>query len=284
MRDLHRIDDPYGRYEPPGYKPDAPIPMTINGLTEVQQQAMRARQQAEQAMRQRLSNTETPARLAFTAYQEAVAEQRALNEEINAAYKREIDTLPEADRTLTEAAVRARKAEIRNRPVAKAVEIAEQAVRQRQAEAHQHYDELISKMVQPGDTAEELRRTRYLGAVEKQLAAVKYQNEADKNAKQVKVAERLMEQADASQLSLLVEQVPSLFAGHDLTWFEQKLIEINPELGAAVQDCTLADQTAAISNYAARSVRKGFESGHPPTQISRLAAAIPEYDPDLRGG
>ena len=36
MRDLHRIDDPYGRYEPPGYKPDAPIPMTINGLTEVQ--------------------------------------------------------------------------------------------------------------------------------------------------------------------------------------------------------------------------------------------------------
>ena len=131
-------------------------------------------------------------------------------------------------------------------------------------------------MVNQGDAAEEQRRTWYLGIVEREMAA------AESHGGKVAAAQRMLQNAkdDPSKLCLLVEQLPSMFAGTDFSWIETTLAEVNPELGAAVTDCRRAGQAVAMSDYAAQSVRDGFQSGLPPTQIGRSAAAVSKYDPD----
>jgi hypothetical protein len=78
--------------------------------------------------------------------------------------------------------------------------------------------------------------------------------------------------------------LPSLFAGHDTSWIEAKLHNVDPELANPATDCRLSKQTATMATYAAKSVRDGFKTGMPPTQIGRLAEALPNYDPDFSPG
>ncbi len=261
--DPHRIDSP--NYRPPGRKDDSPPPMTVNGRTTAQDAAAAARAAAQAAM----AKSETPAQLAFEVYQAAIDAQRVLNKQADAAFD-------EGKGQLSEKGWREKKSEILKSPPAAVVDIAEQAVRNRKAEADQRYQDLLAGMVNQGDAAEEARRTRYLGIVEREMAA------AESQGGKVAAGQRMLETAkdDPSRLSLLVEQLPSMFAGTDTSWIETTLAQVNPRLGAAVTDCRRAAQAVAMSNYAAKSVRDGFESGMPPTQIGRLAAAAPKYDPD----
>jgi hypothetical protein len=53
----------------------------------------------------------------------------------------------------------------------RAVDIGEQPVARREAEARAHYENLIESLVQPLDTAAEIRNDRYLKCVDRELAA-----------------------------------------------------------------------------------------------------------------
>ena len=261
--DPHRIDTP--TYRPPGHKDEPPTPMTVNGRTAAQDAAAAARAAAQAAA----AKSETPVQLAFEAYQAAVDAQRELNKQADAAFD-------EGRGQLSEKGWHEKKAEILKSPAAAVVDIAEQAVRNRKAEADQRYKDLLAGMVNEGDAAEEARRTRYLGIVEWEMAA------AQTHGGKVAAGQRMLQNAkdDPSRLSLLAEQLPSMFAGTDTSWIDHTLAEVNPQLGAAATDCRRAGQAVAMSNTAAGWVRKGFQSGVPPTQIGRLAAAVPRYDPD----
>jgi hypothetical protein len=81
---------------------------------------------------------------------------------------------------------------------------------------------------------------------------------------------------------MLAEELPSHFS--DTSWMEAKWREVDPEIADAAADCRRSDQTAAMSKWAAKSVRRGFKSGSPPTQIGELAKAVGKYDPDQQGG
>jgi hypothetical protein len=230
------------------------MPMTV-GKT-ARQVGAEIRQQA---------SAETPAGLAFTAYQVAVDAQRALNREADAAYNSD-------EPTLTEQGWRDKKATIQNSPAATVVDLGEQAVLARQAEAHKRFDALIASMVTPGDAAQEQRNSRYANRIQRQLDAAKDGSE------KVQIAQRLMESADRSQRGVLCEELPSHFA--DTSWMAAKWREIDPEIAAAVQDCVKSDQIACMSRWAAERVRRGFKSGQPPSQIGKLAEAVSKYDPD----
>jgi hypothetical protein len=262
--DPHRIGP---GYQPPGQRGQAeaaPV-MTVAGRSGAEAPAPQP------------PKAETPAALAFQAYREAVDAQRDLNAEIDAQWDAE-RRMPPDERVLTEKAVRDKKAEIRTSPAARVVDMGEHAVLQRRAEADARYADLIAAKIQQGDSAQESRNTRFAQRIQRELDAAKSPGE------RVAVAQRMLEKADPAQLGVLVEELPSQFPDTQAGWLEAKLREIDPQLADAAEDCRRAGQVAAMSNYAASSVRHGFATGTPPTQISRLAAAVPTYDPDIRGG
>jgi hypothetical protein len=255
--DEHRVDLP--GYHPPGRVQAEPPPiMTVAGRS------------SAEAPAPQLPKAETPAQLAFQAYQLAVDAQHDLNKQADAEFNK-------GQGTLTEDGLRERKAEIRNSPAARVVELGEAAVLARRAEAGQRYADLIAAKIQKGDAAQEERNTRYFQRVQRELDA------AASPGERVAVAQRLIEKADGPQIGVLCEELPSLFPDTGAGWLEAKLREVDAELAHAAEDCRRAGQVAAMSKVAAGWVRQGFESGIPPTQIDRLAQAVPLYDPDARG-
>jgi hypothetical protein len=252
MYDPHRIDQP--NYTPPGQRGREPehAEMTISGRP------------ASAPPPPPRPTVETPVGLAFKTFDAAVAAQRDLNAEVNAAYER---------RVITEQGARERKAAIRTSPAATAVDIAEQTVRRREAEARQRYGDRIEALTQPGDAAAELRNTRYLQRVDRELAA------ADSTGQKLATAQRLMEKARGAELGLLAEDLPSRFPGNT-EWIEAKLIEVDPELGKAATEVRLATECGQMARYAAGRVRHGFATGDPPKMLGALKPAVERLDPD----
>jgi hypothetical protein len=258
FQDPHRIGP---GYQPPDRRGQAEPPpvMTVAGAA------------AEAAPAPQLPKAETPAQLAFQAYELAVDAQHDLNRQADAEYNG-------GHGALTEAGLRERRAEIQNSREAKLVDMGEHAVLQRRAEADQHYADLIAAKILKGDAAQEERNTRYAKRVERELEAAKSPGE------RVAVAQRMLEQADGPQLGVLCEELPSLFPGAGAAWLPGKLREVDAELAAAAEDVRRASQVAAMSKVAAGWVRNGFQTGVPPSQVSNLAGAVSKYDPDCRGG
>jgi hypothetical protein len=222
-----------------------------------------------------LPKAETTAQLAFQGYQLAVDAQRDLNRQVDAEFNK---GRAENRNTITEEGVRQRKGEIRNSPVAREVELGEAAVAAREREARERYDALVAGMVQPGDAAEEARRTRYLAVVERKMTA------AGTDGRQAATVQELIREADPSQRSLLLEQLPSMFTGtNDIDIqpvIDAVLREVDPELATAAEDVRRSAQVSAMSKVAAGWVRDGFQTGCPPTQVGKLAEAVSKYDPD----
>lgn len=238
--------------------PEERVPMTV---------ASRRNETAR--VQQRPRAAETPVQLAFQAFDAAIAAQRDLNKEVAAEYN-------DGRGTLTEQGLRERKASIQSSPAATMVDAAEQTVASREAEARQRYEKLIEGYVQPGDSAQEQRNSRYAQRIQRELAA------ADSPGRKVAVATELLEKADPAQRGVLVEELPSLFAGSDTSWIERKLEEVDPELGAATTELRLASQCNQMARYAAAKVRDGFRTGSPPVALDVLKPAVARLDPDAR--
>jgi len=194
-----------------------------------------------------------------------VQAQHDLNAEVDAEFERG---------HLTEQGMRERKAEIQNSAAFRAVDMGEAAVIAREAEARQRYDELIASKVHPDDTAEELRHTRYVGRVEREMAA------ADTQGGKVAAAHRLLEKASPGELSVLLEELPSMFPGQDSLWIDEKLVHIDPQLGAAGAELKTATHCRQMSDYAAGAVRAGFQSGSSTRKLDVLTPAVARLDPD----
>jgi hypothetical protein len=125
-------------------------------------------------------------------------------------------------------------------------------VARREAEARAHYENLIESLVQPLDTAAEIRNDRYLKCVDRELAA------AETSGAKLAIAQRLIEKARGPELGLLAGDLPSRFAAQDTSWIGAKLVEVNPELGNAATEVRLASQCNQMARYAAEKVRHGL--------------------------
>jgi hypothetical protein len=122
----------------------------------------------------------------------------------------------------------ARKAEIRNSDAARQLDIAEAAIAHREDEAQERYNAAVSGLTNEGDMADELRRSRYAGRVHRQLA------DADGDGRKITVARRLIDDAKPSELSALIEELPTALPNID--WLPAKLKEVCPEVGSAAED------------------------------------------------
>ena len=230
------------------------VPMTINGRPADAPPPIRL-------------EADTPATMAYQAGQLAVDARRTLNGMADAEHDN-------GHGSLTEKGLHDRKAAIRTSPAAQVVDLSEQAVLNRQAEAQARYDNLIGARAE-GDAAQEIRNQRLLDQAKRKIEAAKSTGEG------VAIAQRELEHADnRAQRGLLADEYAAVFAGSDTRWIEQKLVQLDPELGTAVKDKQLAAQSAAIGNYMVGAVRKGFVSGHPPVALGKLADAVHKYDPD----
>lgn len=210
---------------------------------------------------------DTPAQLTYQACQIAVSAQRTLNTMAGAEYDN-------GHGSLTEKGLHDRMAEIRNSPAARVLDLGEQAMLNRQAEAQARYDQLIDAWAE-GDAAQEIRNQRLLDQTRRKIEAAKSSGE------RVAVAARELENAgNRAYRGLLADEYAAVFAGTDTGWIESTMVKVDPELATAAKEKQLAAQSAAIGNYMVGAVRKGFVSGHPPTQLGTLASAVHKYDPD----
>jgi hypothetical protein len=244
------------RPQPGQAKPTEPehVPFTINGRDADAPPPIRVR-------------ADTPATMTYEACQVAAAAQRALNAEAYADFDN-------GHGTLTEKGLHDKKASIRNSPAANVIDMGEQAILQRQAEAQARYDTLIGARAE-GDAAQEIRNQRLLDQTRRKIEAAKSTGE------RVAIAARELEHADnRAQRGLLADEYAALFAGTDTGWVEATMVRVDPELATAAREKQLAAQSAAIGNYMVGAVRKGFVSGNPPTQLGTLAGAVHKYDPD----
>ena len=247
--------------------PEERVPMTV---TMSSQNAARAQQRPR---------AETPVQLAFKAFDEAIKAQRDLNAEVDDDFKRRARSPEGADGLdLLKKLADERKASIQTSPAAQVVEIGVQAVANREAEARQRYEKLVEGYVQPGDSAQEQRNSRYAQQIQRELAA------ADSPGRKVAIATELLQKADPAQRGVLVEELPSLFAGSDTSWIERTLEVVDPELASATSEVRLASQCNQMAQYAAAKVRDGFKTGSPPVALDVLRPAVRRLDPDAAAG
>jgi hypothetical protein len=176
--------------------------------------------------------------------------------------------------TLTKQGYLDRIASVRTSDAARLLDLAEAADARRLEEARSRYDAAVAGLRTEGDTAEELRRSRYADRVQRQLDAA--EGEGVKTA----VAVRLVEDASPAELSVLLEFEEVAKA----SWLPEKLNQVNAELGAAATERQRAEQCHAISRYEIGAVRRGFDSGVPLPKavLDTLAPAVTRVDPDAK--
>jgi hypothetical protein len=208
--------------------------------------------------------TGTPAEVAFRVLTRAVAEQSLLNSDVDRAYDQGY---------LTDSAVREYRSSMGKSDTAKLVDAAEQAVKDRQAQAQQKYNELVGRRVE-GDAAAEIRAERLISQVRRKVEA------ADTPGAKIAVAQSELTNANRDQRGLLADELSAVFAGKDTSWIEKTIRDADPELAAAATDLKRASQSAQLVGFAAGQVRRGWVSGTPPSTIGSLASAIGKYDPD----
>jgi hypothetical protein len=179
--------------------------------------------------------------------------------------------------TLTKQGYLDRVASVRNSDAARLLDLAEDADARRVTEARERYAAVMASKRTEGDIAEELRRSRYAERVHRHLDAA--EGEGVKTA----VAVKLVEDASPSELSVLLEELPTRL--DNTAWLPEKLKQVDPELADAAMELRKAEQCHAISQYQIGAVRRGFDSGVPLPRavLDRLAPAVARVDPDAAG-
>lgn len=170
-------------------------------------------------------------------------------------------------------------------PIAKSVDVAEQVVADREAQAQAQYDSARAALVKPLDAAGETRATRYRDRLERELDSAKRPGSP---RTPIAVAQDAVRDATAEQLSVVVAELPSLLGQHGVpagAWLDQLLREKLPELAAAQQELQTAQRGRQTISTAANMVRNAITKGHPvpPEVLDSLDPAkikSTQVDPD----
>jgi hypothetical protein len=244
---------------PAGAHPGVPTPaqqqpqMTISGR--VQSFAPGSSPAPVAAAQASGQTTVTAAHLAMT------AAQKAHQQHLEELQRRETKFSPEgyADEVATFAKT----------PEAKAVEQHAAAVVERRNQAAADYDRTLAELSPAGDAAQETRNSR---TWERHRRAI------DSAKSPVAAARVAINQADAAELAVLLEEVPAHLAatGAPTDWINGAVEQRAPKLAAARTAFDKANQAVTATQYNAARLQEGFATGRPPVTLVDPT----RFDPD----
>jgi hypothetical protein len=153
---------------------------------------------------------------------------------------------------------------------ARAVDAAVANVRDRADKATAQVEKIRRDLSPNGDTAAELRATRFWNRTKAVLDTAK---EGAFGA-----AQKLIANADREQLGTLLQQLPSYLQTRGLPsdWIETAVGQVVPEYAQAAKQHQKAQQALTIAEYNAKSLRTSFDKGY----SSSILTDARLYDPD----
>lgn len=196
----------------------------------------------------------------------------ALQDYANKEFKRHIDNVAAQRDHFTPDGMHSAITSFANTECARAAHQAIEEVNQRVAQAAQREAQIRASLRQPGDTAQELRNTRYRDRMKSEIDA------AADAGKVVATAQRLMASADRSELGVLLEELPSCLRsrGVPTDWIEPQVAQLAPEYGAARAEHVRAEQARAILERNKQTLHNSFVKGH----VAHVILDPARYDPD----
>jgi chromosome segregation ATPase len=167
-------------------------------------------------------------------------------------------------------------AQFDNTQAAKAVDAAVTQVQERADKAAAQVDKVRRQLSPNGDTAAELRATRYWNRTKAILG----------NAKEGAgiAAQKLIANADREQLGTLLQELPDYLQTHGQTsdWIDAVVAQAVPEYGAARTQLTKAQNALLVTRSNAESLRKTFrQEGHAQCSSTTTRSTTPTSDPDV---
>jgi hypothetical protein len=143
--------------------------------------------------------------------------------------------------------------------------------------ARSRYTAAVDALSAPGDTSEELRRTRFAIRVNREIDAA--QNGALKTA----LAQRLIKDAKTDgEVAVLLEELPTKL--DNTNWLPDYLKQVRPEIGNRAAELANAERLSMVTRYTVGAVRRGIKRGQPVPKavFDRLAPAVARFDPDAK--
>jgi hypothetical protein len=167
---------------------------------------------------------------------------------------------------------RAQIAKFADTDAAKAVDTAIDSLQARADKAASDLTKIMVDLSPDGDTAAELRATRYWDRIKPLLD----------NAKggAVSRAQQLVSEASREQLGTLLQELPAYLEARNqpTSWIETTVGQVVPEYARAVKRNRSAQQALTTAKYTASSLRRTFSEGHAGNAI--VLADFRGYDPD----
>lgn len=156
-------------------------------------------------------------------------------------------------------------------PAAKAVDQGVAEVQARRDSAQKTLEEIYAELSPDGDTAAELRATRYWNRTKAVLDTLN-------TDEMVSAAQNLIANADHAELGTLLQELGSYVTsrGHTTEWIEPTVARVVPEFARARAQLTKAQQSLQIAEYNAKALRRSFTEGRTTTVLVDPAS----YDPD----
>lgn len=216
-----------------------------------------------------------------TAFQRAGADANHAAQQLDAY----VDSLRGAagDTKYTSENIRDHVAQFAHTPAAQAVERSVDAVRVTAEAAQLAADRALERLQPKGDTATELRNSRYWNRVEAQLDSI-----AD-GGKRLPVVDELIKNANPNELGVLIEELPAYLRakGSDASFVDELVAQAVPEYGAAKRRVGVAQQALTIAEANARRLQQRYTTAYPQAAgfqtrpSAPLAFADRAYDPEL---
>jgi hypothetical protein len=185
------------------------------------------------------------------------------------AHQQHLDELQRGKDQFSPEGYAAQVAAFANTPEALAVDAHEAAVIARRNQAEADYARTLADLSPAGDAAQETRNSRVWD---------RHRHAIDNAKSPVTAARVAINQADAAELAVLLEEVPAHLAasGQPAEWVNGAVEQRAPELAAARKALDKANQAVTVTQYDAARLREGFASGRPPVTLVN-----PEkFDPD----
>jgi hypothetical protein len=155
--------------------------------------------------------------------------------------------------------------------VARAVDKAVEQVRLRRDQAQTQVDKIRRDLSPSGDTAAELRASRYWDRTRRLLDNLNSPNLFG-------AAHDLISNANRAELGTLLQEIPAYLQarGQSTEWIDTAVAKAVPEYAEAREELTKADRALLVTSYNAKALRQGFNNGRPPAVLADPG----KYDPD----
>lgn len=187
----------------------------------------------------------------------------------NKEFRQFLDKIPAG--TFTPEGRKAHIAKFGDTSAVKAANAALAAVRAENTAAEAAREKAYAALVKPGDTATELRNTRYWNRIQSEL------NSESNSNNLLLLAYKLIKESKAEQLSVLMEEIPPYLRSRGVENTEENepvsdLVKraargAAPEYGAAVNRAIAAQKRLTAAEYNAKILEHSIREGRPVTRF-----------------